>query len=716
MFGRRIIATAALALALAAPALAQSPYPPGPPPPVPALPDSQRQTSYTLSASTCACAVGFQLGGTSTDFQNWVEVWVGGKQVQYNDPVYGWSISSPTGALSIVPRPITDAVLTFNNPVTGTVVIVGAERPRRTGEFNEGVGVPARSINQVFNDLYAILREYWDKLNDVTGRGLFFAPGNTAGPMPSPSTCANGFLAFDSTGLNPVCLQASQILPPGSNVIAAGAGITVTSGGGTTTIAATAVAVTNMSALKALTGVAGAVFVQGYTNVGDLGGGWFVWNSGSTATDNAGTIIQPNAGGTGRWIRFGTNGGGSPVYTPEMFGSPDNGTSDDAAAIRAAMLALSTAGGGVLQLACNVTYHLSTTGSNKGIINLYSGVSIKGCGPSSVLKVANGVTTSGNYYSVFAPTANTNPISNVGYADFTIDANGANNDCSGACYGNAASIFFEYGDNVRIAGMTFLNQAMTQFLELGANAATPTLTNVNIVGNVFENSCDAINAACTDNSNIYLYASNGTVVANSFYNGGSAHGGAIELHGFILSAVGNSINDYFGAFVLAANDGINTGASASITVTGNSVYNTALLANIFVDSSGTFNGLVLSDNTFYQSATGHSYYAIEANNNLSGGTATGLSVTGNALFGYDQTGASGIHLGGWSTATIADNHLNNFDIGIGISASAGTGGFVFGNTILNTTTPVSLGGSHANWKVGCGTTSPTSYSQGVAYC
>ena len=33
----------------------------GPPPPVPALPDAPRQTSYTLSGTTCACALNFQL-------------------------------------------------------------------------------------------------------------------------------------------------------------------------------------------------------------------------------------------------------------------------------------------------------------------------------------------------------------------------------------------------------------------------------------------------------------------------------------------------------------------------------------------------------------------------------------------------------------------------------------------------------------------------------
>ncbi len=196
-------------LAFIGAAFAQNPYPPGPPPPVPGLPDSQRQTTYTISGTACACAVGFQLYGDSTDYQSWIEVWLNGVQVQYNDPTYGWSLASPTGPFATIPRPITDAVLTFNNVQTGTVVIVSARRPRRTTEFTEGVGVPARSLNQTFNDIYAIAREIWDKINDVAGRGFFVAPGNIAGKLPLPASCANSLWAWDGTGLNPYCVPLS---------------------------------------------------------------------------------------------------------------------------------------------------------------------------------------------------------------------------------------------------------------------------------------------------------------------------------------------------------------------------------------------------------------------------------------------------------------------------------------------------------------------------
>lgn len=59
------------------------------PPPVPALPDTERRSSFNLTASQCNCSVGFQLYGDNTDYQNWVQVYLNGVQVAYNDATYG---------------------------------------------------------------------------------------------------------------------------------------------------------------------------------------------------------------------------------------------------------------------------------------------------------------------------------------------------------------------------------------------------------------------------------------------------------------------------------------------------------------------------------------------------------------------------------------------------------------------------------------------------
>lgn len=200
---RRAIIAAALLASLLAPALAQAP------PAVPALPDTERRMSYSISSSTCACSVGFALYGDSTDVDEWIEVWIGGVRYLSTDSNHGWSLSSNTGSLATIPRPITDAVLTFNTAQTGTVQIVGARRPRRPNQFTENRGVAARDLNQVITDLTAQNRETWDKINDVTGRGLFSQPGNSMATLPAPTSCINGYLNFGANGLSPTCISGN---------------------------------------------------------------------------------------------------------------------------------------------------------------------------------------------------------------------------------------------------------------------------------------------------------------------------------------------------------------------------------------------------------------------------------------------------------------------------------------------------------------------------
>lgn len=63
--------------------------------------------------------------------------------------------------------------------------------------------------------------------------------------------------------------------------------------------------VNTIAALKALApGAYATVLVLGYAAAGDGGTGTFWWNAADNTADNGGTIIQPNAGGVGRWNRL----------------------------------------------------------------------------------------------------------------------------------------------------------------------------------------------------------------------------------------------------------------------------------------------------------------------------------------------------------------------------------------------------------------------------
>lgn len=206
---RKALAALFLALSLV-PAFAQ-------PPPVPALPDTERRTSYSISATTCACSVGFALYEDSTDIDQQISVWINGTQVLSSSTTSGWTLTSATGSFAAIPRPITNAVLTFNASQTGTVQIVGAARPRRLSQFAENRGVAARDLNQVLTYLTAMERERWDRDSRVL-QGL---PGETITPLPSATSRAGGLLAFDGSG-NPVATAAGtgtgNVVGPASSI------------------------------------------------------------------------------------------------------------------------------------------------------------------------------------------------------------------------------------------------------------------------------------------------------------------------------------------------------------------------------------------------------------------------------------------------------------------------------------------------------------------
>lgn len=75
------------------------------------------------------------------------------------------------------------------------------------------------------------------------------------------------------------------------------------------------------------------ISVKGYYNVGDGGGGDFYWDPLSTGTDNGGTIIQSDAGGTGRWKRIFEPG----ILKARWFGAKIDGIADDYVALSSAI-------------------------------------------------------------------------------------------------------------------------------------------------------------------------------------------------------------------------------------------------------------------------------------------------------------------------------------------------------------------------------------------
>lgn len=102
--------------------------------------------------------------------------------------------------------------------------------------------------------------------------------------LPAVAVRANGLLGFDASG-------NVAIVNKNSNAAVFSPSVQV---------------VDSIAALKALAGPSGAitVMVRGYAAIGDGGGGFYWWNSADMTADNGGTVIQLNAGGTGRFNKL----------------------------------------------------------------------------------------------------------------------------------------------------------------------------------------------------------------------------------------------------------------------------------------------------------------------------------------------------------------------------------------------------------------------------
>jgi hypothetical protein len=164
--------------------------------PIPALPDSERKTTYPITAQTGPFDVGFALYGDGVDYQNWIEVRLDGVLLT---PVTEWTLSVPSGTLKSRARPITDARITLGSARTGTLQIYGKLNPRRLVQLAENQGVPAADFNRIVTSLVALIRESWDRFYTTAIR----APrGETPADyeLPAAASRANKALGFDATG------------------------------------------------------------------------------------------------------------------------------------------------------------------------------------------------------------------------------------------------------------------------------------------------------------------------------------------------------------------------------------------------------------------------------------------------------------------------------------------------------------------------------------
>lgn len=420
--------------------------------------------------------------------------------------------------------------------------------------------------------------------------------------------------------------------------------------------------INTISALRALSpGAFVSVTVLGYYGAGDGGGGTFVWNSISSAADNAGAIIQPNVGGSGRWIRQTAI---ANQYTPEMFGAKHDGSNDDSVQIRALMTYLNgLTSGGTIKLSCGITYTGSSISSDgRSMIQLLSKVNISGCGQNSVIKVANNVNTSSALFVWALYTTGT--ANDVTYEDFAIDMNGANNSCSGTCYHSNAALGIATGNNITVRNVSFINNPGSNDTVFGTNVLPPTVTNLNLDGLYHNNSGDRVNAASSDFSADFEIATNVTLTNARYYNGPSVNGAAFELHGSGVTASNLSVDNYFGCGIIANEPAGTASATNNAMVSNVSCINVQSGLQLY-SFNGATNVNVNVSNASVLFLTGHSGFGIDACSQISSTTGTNINlIINNALVYSDTTSnlsndTSGICVGRWNSVIVSNSSTWN---------------------------------------------------------
>lgn len=406
---------------------------------------------------------------------------------------------------------------------------------------------------------------------------------------------------------------------------------------------------------------------------------WKFDASSAASADGFDIIASNNSLITGRWLRT------IPVINVRTFGATGDGTTNDAPAIRSAMSALTTLGGGSLYFPRG-TYLLSTRDSGgHQFIPLTSNLHIYGDGMgATTLKVANNLAHNWGVFSQYDDTPD--ELTDITIRDLTIDCNGTNNLMS-----DGDSLYYDSGIELSACDRVFIQRVHIHDCA-GRNAshfsrpsiAGRTCHNVTITDCLFTNFGSAAGIAPdynqyqTDHSAIYIDGNNPFVHNNRFINSSLPYrtAASIEIH----SSAAIITNNYTESC---------TWAHISATTTVDSS-DQIWQGNIAVDCHGGFyllssaalttTGLRILDNSYHVTdySSTHSGSTVNPIIDLSSqinSTAmlADVEVAGNLIDGTDQnvansTRADGIYLSFFTKAII---HHNTFQSTVGYALEFG---------------------------------------------
>lgn len=427
--------------------------------------------------------------------------------------------------------------------------------------------------------------------------------------------------------------------------------------------------VQTIAALKALTGLTDGQIVNVacyYTcTTPDGGGGPFKWDAASTASDNGGTIIAPDAGGTGRWRRVDIS-----TISVLWFGAKGDGTTDDTAAFNTAMSSLPATGGVVYANAQGKTWNWASAITVPSKVTLFLGPGVHAAAGTNGIEVTVGSTgASGRVVGYGSQTR----ISHTG-TGYAINAFTGN--------GGQASALVEVADLVINGSASGAGGVRLKAF----NGAT--LRNVEVYGystgaGYFLEGVNGVTIFNPNNySNLYGIRTVGVVVNSVNYspNAIKVFGGQLRDNpgwgffddGSLAATVGASIGNLCSGVVFESN-GVNaSGTTGHIFLQGAS--NFKVIGNYFEYGGALIplNSIVIGDGTHAIKGTyivGNSFLSATATTTISNVNGEKTHVSGNQEDGAvtnfinNGTASRAIYVGR-NSASAATNYFAGSDDGV----------------------------------------------------
>jgi parallel beta-helix repeat protein len=371
---------------------------------------------------------------------------------------------------------------------------------------------------------------------------------------------------------------------------------------------------------------------------------------GSGLTFNATTSTLTSAGG---------GGSGANVFSVVDYGATGNGSTDDRAAIQAAVDAANTAGGGV------VYFPIGSYAVTSGTVTVSStaGITLRGAGIGSVIKST--VSTQGAKVTITG--------TNVGVEMLKFDGGYT----SGAHSGDFGLINITDGKKVRIRLCTFVNSLDRAIRIRGA------AEDLDISYNVFSNHFEAIHSFATSSSAIPQRIA----ITHNFFRdnwGTGAETGAVKLqNGQTTRSAGHIVSDNI--ISNTGQMGIELWNSlADSTITGNTIER----VEFGISLDGTIRTAVTGNTVKLVTYTGIESATSTADNTITGNIVSGYNSSGT------RTGTYGIITSNTPPTRIAivGNSVRGFT-SAGVQLQTTTNSLVAQNQISDCVKLISLQGS-----------------------